>query len=880
VSAGTLESGVDGALSDASDFTVGNGATLSIATGNQEIGSLSGAGTVTIASGASLTTGLNERVTTFSGSFTGNGDLTIDGSATGMTLTGNSVIGGDLTVCCALLDVRGTFRTTGTAAVLGGNLTVSGATGMLIADTVAMQGGNISVTGGGKINTNLLGSIGGDIDVTGAGSLVTADVTDLMAIVGDARLNISSGGRVETTGDAVLSTVAFGNASATVQGEGSEWRVGGALIIGDTISGFATPGLLTVSDRGRVSAGTLIIGEEGAVQVGTGGRSGIIVTTSLVNNGTLAFNHTDALTFSASISGSGAITKAGGGRLELTGVSTLTGPTDVQAGQLAVNGSLGASVVTVGKSATLSGTGTVGGIIAQSGSTLAPGNSIGILSVAGHIGFAAGSSYALEINAAGQSDRIAATGQATLSGGTVRVLPDQGTGYVADSPYTILTARGGVSGVFSGTAGGEFAFITPTLGYSNDAVTLTLVRKVVPPHPPSPPTPVAFNSVAVTKNQYETANGVEAIGAGNALFDTVLGLSVSGARQAFTALSGEAHASAATVAYGDGRLVRETILNRLREPKSANPPAFLQGPYRSAYAADPPGGAPRSVVVAPAIDQPRFALWGEGFGSWGRVRSDGNAASLDSSTGGFIIGAEVLLDPAFRMGLAGGFTRTSFDVNGRLSSGSNESVFGALYGAGSWGAINVRFGASHAWHDIDISRTILFPGFGDATFASYDGSTDQAFAEVGYRFDLGRASIEPFVGASVLRLHTDGFQENGGVAALRAYGRDNDLATTTVGVRGEVQISQDTPLILKGLLGWRHAYGDVEPDALLAFAEGASAFSVSGVPVDRDALVAEAGLAWQATDAIRLGVSYSGQIGSRAQDHALKGDFTWRFENR
>ncbi|WP_046867096.1 hypothetical protein [Microvirga massiliensis] len=42
--------------------------------------------------------------------------------------------------------------------------------------------------------------------------------------------------------------------------------------------------------------------------------------------------------------------------------------------------------------------------------------------------------------------------------------------------------------------------------------------------------------------------------------------------------------------------------------------------------------------------------------------------------------------------------------------------------------------------------------------------------------------------------------------------------------------------------------------------------------MDRDALVAEAGLDWQASDAISLGVTYSGQIGERAQDHALKGN--------
>ena len=76
----------------------------------------------------------------------------------------------------------------------------------------------------------------------------------------------------------------------------------------------------------------------------------------------------------------------------ILGNDTLTGPTSVLEGRLAVNGFLGNSVVTVGSGATLGGSGTVGGIIAGSGAIVAPGNSIGTLSVNGNVAFATGSS--------------------------------------------------------------------------------------------------------------------------------------------------------------------------------------------------------------------------------------------------------------------------------------------------------------------------------------------------------------------------------------------------------------------------------------------------------------------------------------------------------
>ena len=91
------------------------------------------------------------------------------------------------------------------------------------------------------------------------------------------------------------------------------------------------------------------------------------------------------------------------------------------AGTLAVNGSL-AGNVTVGTAGTLGGNGTIAGLVTNNG-TLAPGNSIGLLTVNGSFVQSAGSTYQVEANAAGQADRInVAPGTAVIQGGTVQVL--------------------------------------------------------------------------------------------------------------------------------------------------------------------------------------------------------------------------------------------------------------------------------------------------------------------------------------------------------------------------------------------------------------------------------------------------------------------------
>ena len=70
---------------------------------------------------------------------------------------------------------------------------------------------------------------------------------------------------------------------------------------------------------------------------------------------------------------------------------------------------------------------------------------------------------------------------------------------------------------------------------------------------------------------------------------------------------------------------------------------------------------------------------------------------------------------------------------------------------------------------------------------------------------------------------------------------------------------------------------DVVPSVLLSFQGTAPNFSTSGVPIDRDSFVAEAGLDYAITPAIKVGVSYSGQFGQRAMDNTFKGRFDWSF---
>ena len=277
-----------------------------------------------------------------------------------------------------------------------------------------------------------------------------------------------------------------------------------------------------------------------------------------------------------------------------------------------------------------------------------------------------------------------------------------------------------------------------------------------------------------------------------------------------------------------------------------------------AYSADLPSAkGPALAPVGVQMYRPRlYGLWGQGFGDFGHMGGDNNAAKLTRDMGGFIIGADAAehaLGGTFRLGVAGGYTDDSLKVANRQSSGDYQSVFGALYGGASFGAVDVKAGAVAATTRTHTSRAIIFPFFNDTASSSYDGSAVQAFGEIGYTLPFHvtpwsfvpglqglSVDYQPFLQGALIHLNQDRYVEGsltpaGLVGASRSY----DLGTTTLGWRTEYRLASLPGFTLRTMLGWRHAYGDVRPSVVQSFAGAFGTFSVAGVPIDRDALASE-----------------------------------------
>ncbi|MEL6063647.1 autotransporter family protein [Methylobacterium sp. DCY52] len=559
-----------------------------------------------------------------------------------------------------------------------------------------------------------------------------------------------------------------------------------------------------------------------------------------------------------------------------------------QGGALSANGTI-TGTVSVGSGGLLGGSGTVGGISALTGGTVSPGNSIGTLTVTGSAAFAPGSTYRVEANAAGQADRINAGGTAALSGGTVQVLAAAGA-YNPRTTYTILSAAGGVSGQFAGVTS-NLAFLSPGLRYLPNEVDLTLTRNDVP-----------FSASATSRNGWAAASAVQALGAGR-LTDAAVAFTTTEADAGFRALAGDIHAGTVSAAYETAFFVREAVLDRLRWGTPGT--GLDDGTLPAAYTADLPGRAPVVAnVPVRTLDPQVFGLWGQGFGSFGTAEGGGNAFNLDRQIAGFAAGADVRLANGLRFGVVGGYTEASLDSAGRTGGTSRaesatlKSGFGGVYGGTAAGPLSLRLGVIYADTDTRTRRAVLY-GLSDTLSGHGGGYTVQGFGEIGWRIALGEPAaaalvskdgaafavqpaasyVEPFVGGAYVGIRRDGFAEAGGAAALVSLARDYDLGAATAGVRAQTRLDLGLglPVTLRGLVGYRRAFGDVVPTALLAFGAGGPAFLSAGVPIDRDALVAQVGLDLAVAPNASLGVAYTGQTGAHAQDQAVKGNFTLRF---
>lgn len=546
------------------------------------------------------------------------------------------------------------------------------------------------------------------------------------------------------------------------------------------------------------------------------------------------------------------------------GAWTLTGSGDFSDGGAVRNG---ATLINQG--------GIAGDLSVDAGGVYAGGGSVGNLNVNGtlrtdtrfgrasivhDLNMTSASTLAYGVNADGSSAPVQVGGTANLNGATLAVNPGSGT-YPWQSQYTVLQAAQ-VNGTF-GKVTSDYAFLTPTLAYTPTQVDLTYTRN-----------DVAFNQFAATGNGSNAANSLASMGKNNALYNALLNTTQSTAGAAIEQLAGASNANLTSATLGASSQVGSSMLAALQQIGGS--PGLLVGLDQRDTPVLAANGVPSE---ARNLNDPnaRGRLWLQGIGGYGKLDGEHGSSGLEQRTKGSVLGADWSLNPAWRLGVLGGYSKTDLDATG--VDGNVESWHAGVYALHQNGPIALRLGAAYSGHQGESKRTIAFNGFSDRPKGDYDADSQQAFAELGYALGSGRLSAEPFASLGYQRYHRDSYKEKGGAAALQVDSQTQDNFSSTFGVRLAHLSSLDNGMSVTPRMaaGWKHTYGDVSSSTRQAFVTGGTAFSVDGSSLDRDSLVLEAGLDVGISARHTLGVGYSGEIGSNSRNHGLIGQWQMSF---
>ncbi|MDC0468978.1 autotransporter-associated beta strand repeat-containing protein [Candidatus Pelagibacter sp.] len=366
----------------------------------------------------------------------------------------------------------GTLRVSGSGDLGTGSLTI-GASGTLdLRNTLAVASLEISGAGSGNRITN------GDADGTTANLTVSGTSTLNGAVNTDGTQTYSGtttlGSDVSLTG----STVSL----AAISGGTNALAISGNLYLSGAASSLTT---LSVSGTSDIGADVTTTGTQSYTGTTTVSAISTLIGTeisaaAIALNDDLEIRNSSDSTLASVISGTGALTKSGSGALTLRGVNTFDGDLTVSAGTLYAglaadsgNQIIENNVIVSG--GTLSGGATIGGNVTVATANLAPGNSIGTLTIDGNVTLGDNSTTTIEFNDT-TSDKVVVSGDITLAGALV--LEPANTTY-SDATFTIFDGSGGSGNSLSGTFASTTVSNSSYLGDATTSISYDTVNRKV-----------------------------------------------------------------------------------------------------------------------------------------------------------------------------------------------------------------------------------------------------------------------------------------------------------------------------------------------------------------------------------------------------------------
>ncbi|MBS0271113.1 MAG: autotransporter domain-containing protein [Proteobacteria bacterium] len=749
------------------NLTINPGGTLTSGTITLNGGSITDNANTTLPTPMDLTTGTFNsgagNTFTYSGNINGaNTTLNIGGTGS-VALTGNNTFTGNITVLSGA-------SLSGNTASFNNNPITNSLNGTLTFDQAA------DGTFGGAITSP------GFFSKSGVGNLTLTNPANTFEFLENVQLGKLTGTAATLNAKNIrnLATLVFNQPTdatfgANILGQGTlvKQGAGNLTLTGDNdfSAQGGTPGQIIIN------GGTLT------------GNTGSINAPIITNNAALVFNQLNNGVFMGQISGPGSVSKTGPGTLNFTTTQTYSGATNINQGVFTLNGGLSNSAVSVAQGATIMGNGSMKSL--DLGGTIAPGNSIGTLTVASNFTMAPTATYQAEI-APGNSDLIAVGGAATVNGG-LNVLGDPSS--VKGQTFTILTAGGGVQGNFlTLTSNNQIKY---TVNYLSDRINV-----IVSPYQDyvdafskgdqSNAARTAQTFDALTTTVTPTSNP-DLYGVFQGLNGNLATQNTAAVRSAMNQIVPQPEILTPQVTYQSSlqagmavRSAQQQVIqtNAIKEyGASCASPAFqasfdrlvsrqksmaltsqgnIHSGSRKRNLAEAPDLQTRTLPLNERFKIGRANVWLQNYDNTSWIKSSRSPGARASTFGG-VMGADYEIQKNVSVGIYGGGSSSPYHLKSDLGKGDIKSYYGGIYGTGisetGFYVAGQFMGGGNRYHS---KRKLNFNNVHREAIQKHRGYQLFTQIEAGQILPISDIIVlQPFVNMNYAYLHQQGSRERG-----------------------------------------------------------------------------------------------------------------------
>ena len=216
----------------------------------------------------------------------------------------------------------------------------------------------------------------------------------------------------------------------------------------------------------------------------------------------------------------------------------------------------------------------------------------------------------------------------------------------------------------------------------------------------------------------------------------------------------------------------------------------------------------------------RLGIWGNGHYTGGNMDTSTNQLGFGFDNWGGDLGADYRINNNIVVGAAFSYMNTNANLVNSASNVKSDSYTGSIFsmythdsgfyvdGIASFGGVNYEIFRSILYDTIgnnNVPLTVLAPLNGKP-----DGSQYSFGGGIGYQYNLGATTIEPFARANYQELIIDSFNENRDVAWAMHFNKQHiSSLPTTVGLRLSHAFSTSWGVFQPQIHGaWNHEFSD------------------------------------------------------------------------